>query len=275
MKRKVLLLFISGFYCFYAGAQSFQDEFIKAFNRNDMTKAEEILKAWDLSNANDPELYIAFFNFYTFKSMNAKGPMTTGYDRHYSKQALEFITEGIERFPLRLDMRVAKIYLLSELKAYPEFVSEILKLIVFSNKIKNDWKDTDFLSVENADDTFFGFVTECQEILFSKEDSTLFKDILRISDEMLKYYPKHVQSRIAVSTVYIAQKEFDKSLNSLLKALEMERTNVITLFNIAYVYVLKGDATNARKYYELTIKHSGEKEIKIKEAAEKELKSLP
>ena len=274
MNKKFLWLITGSLFCFFVNAQTFRLEFMKSLNAKDMKRAEEILKAWDLTDANDPELYVAFFNFYTVKSMDAGLLSLNGFEKKLADQALEFISEGIQRFPIRLDMRIAKIYMLGKLDDYPSYVSEIMKLITYSAKIKNNWKQEDFMSVDYAEDMFFGVVAEGQEFLFSKNDASLFKEIIRISDEMLKYYPKHNQSRLAVSTVYIAQKEFDKSLETLLKAIEIEPGNAVILYNIAYVYYLKDDKANARKYFELTIKHCGEKEDDLKEEAKKQLEDL-
>ena len=274
MNKKILLLIISSIFCFFIDAQTFRLEFKKSLNAKDMKKAEDILKAWDLKDTNDPELYVAFFNFYTVKSMDAGGLSLNGFEKKYADQALEFISEGIQRFPIRLDMRIAKIYFLGKLNDYKAYVSEIINLIAYSAKIKNDWKQEDFMSVDYAEDMFFGVVTDGQEFLFSQNDASLFKEIIRISDEMLKYYPKNNQSRLASSTVYIAQKEFDKSIETLSKAIEIEPKNAIILYNVAYVYNLKGDKANAKKYYDLTIKYCGEKEEKLKEGAKKQLEDL-
>ena len=274
MIKKLLFLIIGGLCCYGAVAQSFRIDFINALNVKDMKKAEEILKAWDLANANDPELYVAFFNFYTVKSMDAGTLSKNGFDTNFSKQALDFISEGIERFPIRLDMRIAKIYMLGKLNNYKDYVEEVFLLIAFSDKIKNDWKETDFLSVKYPEDMFYGVVADSQEFLFSKEDPSLLNDIIRISDEMLKYYPKHTQSRIAISTVYLARKEYDKSLVTLTKAAEFDPKDAILLFNIAYVYDVKGDKANAKKYYELSIANSNDKQNDLKEAAKKQLEAL-
>jgi tetratricopeptide (TPR) repeat protein len=245
-----------------------------ALDAKDMTKAEEILKAWDYADANDSELYVSYFNFYTVKSMDAGA--TTGYDEKYARKALEFITEGIDRFPTRFDMRIAKIYMLGELKDYSAYTSEVIKMIDYSDKIKNGWKGENFSLVEKPDKMFEEAVLDSQDLLFSKakDDSSLYKYMIQISEEMLKYYPKNVQSLLTMSTVYITQKEYDKSLEALLKAKDIDSVNSVLLYNIAYVYNLKGDKENAKKYYELTIKHIKEKEEKLKEAAQKQLEAL-
>jgi len=275
MKKRVLLLIICNLCCiFFINAQSFKDDFMKALNVNNLKLAEELLKAWDLDNANDPELYVAFFNFYTVKSMNAVVAPAKGFEPNLAKQALEYISEGIERFPTRLDMRIAKIFMLGELNQYQAYVAEAIALINFSAIIRNEWKESDFLLVNYPEEIFYGIVADCQEYLFSKEDDALFNDIIRISDAMLKLYPKHSQSRIASSTVYIAQKEYDKALEILLKAIEIDPTDTILLFNIAYLYEIKGDKTNAKKYYELTIKHCSDNEEELKDAAKSRMEDL-
>jgi Tfp pilus assembly protein PilF len=59
-----------------------------------------------------------------------------------------------------------------------------------------------------------------------------------------------------------------------LKGLTYEPENAIVLYNTAYVYNQKGDKANAKKYYELTVKHCTDKEEKLKEVAKKRLEEL-
>jgi len=271
MHKSVLLLVISVLLCSYANGQSYKEAFRAALDAKDMTKAEEILKAWDLADANDAELYVSYFNFFTVKSQE-KDPQT--YDKENAGKALEFISEGISRFPTRLDMRIAKIYMLGELEDYPAFTSEVIKMIEYSDKIKNNWKGEDFRLVDKAEDMFFGAILDFQEQLFSKQDATLYKDVIKISEETLKYYPKHTQSRINLSTVYLTQKEYDKSLDVLLKAKEYEPRNAILLYNIAYMYSLKGDKDNAKKHFELVVGYATQEEEELRLAAQKQIEAL-
>ena len=274
MRRDVLILIISCIACIVASAQSRKERFMEALNAKDMAKAEGILKAWDKADANDPNLYISYFNYYTVKSREGASITMTGYNKKYTDQALSYISDGIMRFPTRFDMRVAKIYMLGELKEYPAYVEEVLNLIVYSDKIKNNWKGEDFTILDYPDEMFFGAVLDCQQFLFSKKDASLYKDIFRISDEMLKYYPNHVQTRLNNSTVYIEQKQYDKSLAELLKGVAIEPTNAILHYNLGYVYFEKGDKVNAKKYYELAVKNCKEDEEKLKVAAQKRLEAL-
>ena len=274
MRRDVLILIISCIACIVASAQSRKERFMEALNAKDMAKAEGILKAWDKADANDTNLYISYFNYYTVKSREGASITMTGYNKKYTDQALSYISDVIMRFPTRFDMRVAKIYMLGELKEYPAYVEEVLNLIVYSDKIKNNWKGEDFTILDYPDEMFFGAVLDCQQFLFSKKDASLYKDIFRISDEMLKYYPNHVQTRLNNSTVYIEQKQYDKSLAELLKGVAIEPTNAILHYNLGYVYFEKGDKVNAKKYYELAVKNCKENEEKLKVTAQKRLEAL-
>ena len=268
MNKIILLLIISCLYCFNANAQSHRESFIKALNAKNMPRAEEVLKAWDLANSNDPELYIAYFNYYTVMSQDAALPIAiTGYDQKYSKLALEFITDGITRFPTRFDMRIAKIYMLGVLKDYQTYVAEVLKTIAYSARIENNWKREEFMLLEHAEDLFFDAVLDWQTLLFSQKDPSLYKEVIRISNEMLKYYPTHIQSILNISTVYKELKQYDNSLDILLKANIIEPSNAIVLYNIADVYNKKEDKVNAKKYYEQTILHCKNDEDKLKDAA--------
>ena len=271
MNRNISLLIISFLFCSYTYGQSFKQDFRAALQAKDLEKAEKILETWDLADANDPELYSSYFNFYTTKSLEEDSLV---FIKKYTDKALEFISEGIERFPTRFDMRIAKIYMLGQLKDFSSFTDEIINLINTSASIDNNWKGENFKLIDRPTEMFTGAVLEFQERLMAEDNASLYKNIIRISEEMLKNYPKHVQSRLNLSTIYIMQKEYDKSLEALLKAVEVENENPILLYNLAYVYNLKGDKENAKKYYEITISSAGEKEEKLKIAAQRQLNAL-
>jgi tetratricopeptide (TPR) repeat protein len=272
MKKSLIILvtaLLFGSYNSYG--QSFKAEFNAALKVKDMAKAEKILQDWDLADANDAELYVSYFNFFTLKSMEKD---STKFNKEDAQKALDFITEGIERFPSRFDMRLGKIYMQEKLKDYESFTAEIIRLIQYSKKIQNNWKGEEFRLLDRPDEMLEGAVQDFQEIIFSTEDTTLYANIVEISEEMLKYYPGHTQSLMNISTISIKRHDFDRSLDALLKADRTKADDSILKYNIAYVYQAKGDLENAKKYYQLTIDHAKEKEAKLKEAAQKQLNAL-
>jgi tetratricopeptide (TPR) repeat protein len=252
--------------------QTFKDVFRRALAAKNMTDAAEILRDWDFEDRNDPELYPAYFNYYTVKSLEKD---TLHYDRTYADSALYYISEGINMYPTRFDMRVVKIYLLSKLKEFDKLTDETILLIDYSKKIDNNWKSEDFRLLESPDVVMEGAVQEFQEILFAQEDTTLYDNIRRISEYMIKQYPDYEQSWMNLSMLHIMHKEYDKSLEALLNAKKINPRNAFLLYNMAYIYKIKGDKLKAKKYFEQTIAAVDlKKEPHLKKAAEEELKKL-
>jgi Tfp pilus assembly protein PilF len=81
----------------------------------------------------------------------------------------------------------------------------------------------------------------------------------RIAEAVLKYYPEHIESLSNISIVFMLQKQYDKALDTLLKAEKLNPKDCIVLNNIAQTYKLKGDTINAIKYYKLTIQYGDDK----------------
>lgn len=273
MMKRMILTVLAGLIfglCSVYG-QSFKNVFRKALAEKKLAEAKEILLAWDYEDRNDPELYSSYFNYYTLKSLEKD---TLNHDRKYADSALYYISAGINMFPTRLDMRIAKIYMLSNLKEFEKLTDETLQLIDYSKKIENNWKGEDFRLIDVPRTVMEGAVQDFQEILFARDDSTLFDNIRRISESMIKHYPDYEQSWINISTLHTINREYDKSLEALKNAEKINPKNAFLLYNMAFIYKIKGDKTNAKKYFQMTIAHVDRKEIKLKEAAEKQLKLL-
>jgi tetratricopeptide (TPR) repeat protein len=92
-----------------------------------------------------------------------------------------------------------------------------------------------------------------------------------ISEQILKYYPNHVESLSNISVSYLLTGEYEKALIPLLKAEKIDPKDAIVLSNIAQAYKLKEDKENAIKYYKKTIEFGDER---IKEFAEQQIKLL-
>jgi len=262
---------ISGILCCfsaYCQTPSYFEKFVRPFQAGDLDKAEKALQEWDLADSNDPELYVAYFNFFTEKGLQKD---STKLDIKYANQALGYISEGINRFPTRIDMRIAKLYMLERIKNYPAVTNEVIKMIETSVKIDNQWKGEGFMLIQEPYEVFRGAVYEFQNRLLDQQNANLDKDVLKISEIMIKYYPKNVNSYVCISSVYLATDEYDKSLQALLKACDYEPNNVSLLYKTGYVFKLKGDKANARKMFNLTIESATRNDEIYKKAAQKQL----
>ncbi len=258
-------------------AQNFRNSFRQAFTEKDTVKQLTILKDWEKANANDPELYTSYFNYYFSKSRNdllslnensngkeglelkdseGKTPgylnANTQYDARLTKKGLNYIDKGIAKFPDRLDMRFGKIYALGLLEDYEGFTSEIIAAIDHSNANKNAWKWTNDSQLPDAQEYMLSSIQSYQTQLYETENDALVDNMERIAAAILKYYPEDVRSLSNISVAYLIRKDYDRALEYLRKAEKINPKDPVVLGNIAQAYKLKGDDRNWNKYIELS-----------------------
>ena len=266
--------------------QTFKVQFNDLISKKDTVGQQQLLEKWEKADNNDPELFVACFNFYVIKSkkeivtlgQNPKGkdvlqimdqdttkkePVAFMYGNTYYKSNLlskgfDWISKGIKKYPNRLDMRFGKIYMFGQLKDYEKFTTEIINTVDYSNQNKNKWTWADSKPLDDPKEFMLSSIQSYQLQLYNTENDNLLENMKRIAETILKYYPDHVESLSNISIVFMLQKQYDKALESLLKAEIIKPKDYIVLSNIAQAYKLKGDNKNAIKYYELTIKFGDE-----------------
>lgn len=289
-KIYIYLLLGLTFVIYTAKGQSFKGQFNDLGAKKDTLGQLQLLKKWEKTDSIDPELFIAYFNYYVKKSKkefvridknmngkdgiqvmdndsNKKEPVAylfsdSYYDQEILKNGFDYIENGIKKYPNRLDMLFGKIYMLGNIEQYDIFTSEIIKVIEYSAINNNQWLWTDNKPIENPKQFFLGSLQDYQVQLYDTENDSLLNNMKRIAETVLKYYPDHIESLSNLSVVFMLQKQFEKALEPLLKAELLNPKDHIVLSNIAQVYKLKGDTKNAIIYYELTIKY-GDEQSKI------------
>lgn len=276
--------------------QNYFDEFKRICNSDDTTSQLKLLKDWEKTNPNDPELFTCYFNYY-FKlskksaitiendpkefeesieisdSNGVKGYLVEKiyYDNDLLNRALKAIDSGIEKFPTRLDMRFGKLYALKQHENWNDFTKEIIKTIDYSNKINNQWTWTNNEMVEDPKTFLLDNIQSYLNMIYDTGDDLLLINMREISERVLKYYPNHIESLSNISITYLLTGKFEKGLEILLKAEKINPKDAIVLSNIAHAYKLKGDIDNAIKYYEKTILYGDEH---TKEFAQEQIQSL-
>jgi tetratricopeptide (TPR) repeat protein len=276
-------------------AQNYKGDFSRLLTKKDTAAQWQLLQNWQQADPTDAELFMAYFNYYfrasrqemvrLSDSCNGNSALAItdstgaqvgyltddfGYDSATLDKAFQYIDKGINTYTTRLDMRLGKIYALGQIENYERFTNEIVTAIEMSNQLKSQWTWADNKKVEDPEKFFLGTVQDYVVQLYNAGDDQL--DRMRtIAQTVLKYYPKHVESLSNLAITYGLQGDYDKALQSLLKAEKLMPRDVIVLNNIATMYERKGDKVNAIKYFELTAK-LGDKEIRNE--AVKKLKAL-
>lgn len=296
MKKMILFLFGLLLLMNYTLGQTL-NQFNDLLNKNDTIGQLALLEKWEASNVNDPDLYVAYFNYYYKKSRkevirmdkNPKGkdalqildtltkePVGYMYSDLFYKpkeigKGLKYINKGIEKFPTRLDMRFGKVYIFGEMRDYDSFTQEIIAAIDYSKVIDNKWMWKENKPLQDPKNYMLRTIQSYQVQLYNTGDDSLLNNMAKIAKEVLKYYPDHVESLSNLSVVYLLQKEYENALEILLRAGKINPKDFIVLSNIAQAYKLKGDTKNAIKYYELTIKYGDDK---TKQFAKKQIQDL-
>lgn len=283
-----------------ANGQKLKKQFNELAYQNDTVGMRQVLEKWEEEESSDPELYIAYFNYYYLMStqevialgQNPNGnnaielinqdsssndPVAYLYgETYYNAELLNtsfyYISKGIETHPDRLDMRFGKVYLLGQLEDYENFTTDIIKTIEYSKLNENQWLWTDNEPLDDPEQFMLSTIQTYQLQLYNTEDDNLLENMKLIAEAVLTLYPNHIESLSNLSVVFMLQENFDKALEYLFKAEKLNPKDYIVLNNIAQAYKLKGDSKRAIKYYKRTIKYGDEKTKKYAQGQIEELK---
>lgn len=295
MKTNHLLLPLLAFIT-SASAQDFKEKFTKSFNSNDTIAQLSVLKEWEKTEGNDADFYISFFNYYASKAAkevlsietsaqdeealvisdslnNPVGFITSRiiYESSDLEKALEYINEGITKFPDRLDMRFGKTYLLGKAENYTEFTKEVITTLNHADKIKNKWKWSDNKPLDDPEEFMLSSVQGYILQLYNTGNDELLENMKQISEKVLEYHPEHIESMTNLSIVLLINEDYNSALEWLKKAENLAPEDFIVLGNIALCYKMLGDTEKAIKYYELEVKYGDDD---AKDFANKQLTEL-
>ena len=276
--------------------QSNYEKFKKLFKKNDTAQIKSLLAEWEQTNPNDPELYTSSINFYfsnskqeiisvhrdqkskeSFQLTDSTGNIAgyinsnLGYNPNKISKAIRYANTGIDKFPDRLDIRFGKCYVLQEIGDYDNFTKEIIKAVEFSQVNKNNWLWTENKKQEDGEGFFLGTIQSYLKEMYETENDNLLPNMIQIGETVLRYYQSNIEILSTTSVALMLTKNYDKAIDYLKEAEKINPKDFIVLNNIAQGYKLKGDKTNAIKYYELTEKYGDEQ---AKQQARKNIESL-
>ena len=279
--------------------QDFKSEFDKYCKEDDTSMQLKILQQWEEEEPSDAELYVSYFNYYFQKSkqeslsLNQSQPegeslslqdsagKTKGYIGSQItfapktlEKGLDKIDQGLELYPNRLDMRFGKIHALGQAKDWQKFTDEIIKTVQYAAKNNNEWTWTNNEKKEEGKEFFLSSLQSYQLTLYNTNNDNLLTNMRTIANEILKHYPDHIESLSNLSITYLLTGQYDKGIEPLLRAEEINPKDAIVLSNIAHGYKLKGDITKSIAYYEKTIKYADERTAAFARQMIEELKSI-
>lgn len=275
----------------------------KLLSENKDTLGQRILlENWEKRSLNDPELYVAYFNYFVEKSrsevlvigqdlkqnaymvLEIESQDSSKQDRveymyrqvsfqeFYTQKAIEWIDKGIDRFPNRLDMRFGKIYFLGLLENYEAFTEQIIQTVDYSAINQNQWLWSENCVLEQPKEMMLGSIQDYQNDLYATSQDTLLYNMQKIAEAVLKVYPDHIESLSNIGAVYFLLGQYEKALTPLLTAYQLNPKDLVVINNIAEIYNELGLNIKAEAYYRLMMKYGDKQDKKYAKAKIKQLK---
>jgi tetratricopeptide (TPR) repeat protein len=235
-----------------------------------------VLDVWKLAIPEDAEYYVAEFNYHVnlaynevmgilpdlpqgeaFAITDSTGEVVgymgsyLSWDSVHTELALQTIRKGIAAHPNRLDMHFGYIHFLGQAKYWEDFAVAIEG--VMAQDAANDhhwlWSDNESFNEPN----FPSFFQDYQVTLFDEQDPALFPYNIRISKAVLKYYPEDIPSISNLGVIAYYQEDLEGATVHFQRAVDLDPSDMIVVFNLAYMYETLGDVEKAVATYELAL----------------------
>ena len=269
--------------------------FTEASMNADTTAISELLTEWEKLYPDDAELYSVRANYLYLSSRNEVITLTTeepidgmecyevkdsagvkGY--MYSKiqtdsvkyeAAITTLTEGIRKYPDRLDLRLGKVTLLLYANKNDHAVEEIIQAIQHSTENQNNWYYTLDVPVETDG---VSFLRDCIQDYFGRfldaEDLVSAETLI---DACISMYPNDAVFISDKGTIRIVADDLPGAMEWFSKANKIAPDDMLIVYNIAIIYKMQGDIDNALKYFGIMLE-SGDDEYS--ELAKTEIEQL-
>ena len=243
------------------------------------------LTRWESNKPDDPDMYIAWFNYYFNLSqqeyLSLSPQMGTGeqlemkdslgntvylYSQNVTIDSIfelsqHYIDEGIKKHPKRLDMYFGKIHTLRVVGKYDDFLTEIYRVIDLSIENHFDWLwSGDSVIGTDAESVFMASIQQYCNDLFDLNPPA-FDPIVAISARMYAKFPTYVEFPSNIGSCWAMQGDYSQAIEFYDRALQIKPDDLVVLNNIAYCYEIVGDAARAIHFYEELAKY-GDDETK-------------
>jgi tetratricopeptide (TPR) repeat protein len=261
----------------HTSLRAYKSRYLELIRSGDFEALEEHLADWEAVSAEDPELFIAYFNYYINIARNEQtgvfeNPPSRGeymvvqgendepigymyskivYDAELSERALSYLARGIELYPDRLDMHLGAVYALGNLERYRDQADYIQVLLKEGKDNGNIWYWSDYQPLEKSEEEIMLIYSDYYK-LWTEIATEYTIELLRETAQLqLDLYPEIVYGYNFLSQAYQYTGQYDLALKTLLEALERFPEDYIIVHNIGLAYENMGDKDSALEYYSM------------------------
>lgn len=276
-KKIFLVLFLLSIFTLSFG-ESEIDKFYELLNAEKYEDVESFLGQWEAQSPTDPELYVAYFNYYisratqeqmyveSFLPENYKGQYLQGqnengdklyifsiieYDEELSAKAFEYIDRGLALNPTRLDMYFGKAQFNFMLEKYTAQLEVLKKTFELNEKYKNKWLWGRNVSINDVGVSFEMSIHD----YISKWLTSGNLEALNCSKELallfIEKFPNNSVAYNDAAVAFIYLGDLVSAKKYLEAGYKVDKSDMLVLANLAYVCKNLGEIEKSRNYYKI------------------------
>ncbi|MBQ7612893.1 MAG: tetratricopeptide repeat protein [Spirochaetaceae bacterium] len=270
--KSLFIISVCLFCCSLIFANDYSSEFLKAHKNGDFAACETVLKDWQKASPNDPEMMIAYFNYYLYRNAQSgmkieqyadgSNIMVEGYTYNQEdvKTAISYLDQALKNDANRLDIHFGKCSSLLDSKNYTQACKAIVTVLETSIKLKNKWawsKGEKIPDNEGEVALFSGINDYCG--ILKNYVGLKDADFATVIKTIEKLYPNNNIALNWVSLYYSENGNLKKAISVLTKAYNLDKSDYIVLANLGKMYERDNNYKEARKCYETMTKMSDKK----------------
>ena len=285
MKKRIVLFFILLVsFRIFADYKSEYDNLLSARNLEGIAA---LLPKWEKAEPKNPELYIAYFNYYLLKGQRSTYSLDTykkdntnslalvdqetnqiagylnnniWYEKEDVDKALSYLEKGLKFGKNRLDMYFGRIHILGEIGEYEKQSQKIIEVLKLGKQINHKWlwSMNEVIPSSESERIFLVSINDYYKALLQKSSPQSLSAAEKACVAQLKLYPKDVEVHNYLALAYIGQGKIQEALNVLLKADKLAKEDYTILFNMASCYETLKQYDKAKECY-LRIKKNPDK----------------
>lgn len=262
MKKVFSIILMSFFMTLSLYSFNKQNQVITGLQQGDYETVNKLLLEWERESPDDPDLMTGWFNYYLHRKAEYRsfdGYMKNGqyglypklvYDKDDFKTAISYLDKALQKNPYRMDIHFGKINTLLSDDDYSEGIEAIIEFLKVYDENKTEWYwsyNQNFISNNwDVEEAVIDALTDYCGMFDYYIERNSIKNVL---DEILIRFPNNVIFLNYLAHYYSAGKDYDKTIETLLSAYQIDNTDYIVVANIAATYEKKEDYIEAEKWY--------------------------
>jgi tetratricopeptide (TPR) repeat protein len=263
-----------------------KESYLRLLDKKDYPALEAQLQKWMADEPNNPEVYIAYFNYHLKLAMKSgmsidqkpkagqtsmviTDPKTnepvgylngsTFYDDVETRKALEFLYTGLEIAPDRLDIYFGITHIKLQILDFDGAADTLLAAFKQAGVNGGKWLWSDDKPVKDGERFLLENVQDYYNTMFEDESPAALDAIEAIAKAQIEAFPGHSWAYANLATVLSWTGREDEAMALFLKAYELDPNDLVNVNNLANAYRNAGNKELAIQYYTIIL-NSGNKE---------------